>query len=77
MDVLSLTTNSIRLHKSASDLSIVCEQKNVQQGDVSVNFALLPNSSFLKFWRQTKSKEFDSSFELWRVKKKDDDSKLL
>lgn len=74
MDILSLTNQAIRLHKSASDLTTVCEQKNAQQGDVLSSFSTLPISkSFLKFWRRSKSKENDSCIEIWRVKKDKDE----
>lgn len=77
MDILSLTNSAIRLHKSASDLSIVCEYKNAQGGDVLSNFTNLPiKNSLLKFWRSTKSKDNDSCIEIWKVKKEKDESKL-
>lgn len=69
MDILSLTNSALRLHKSASDLSTVCEHKNTQQGDVLSSFSPLPISkSFMKFWRRSNIKENDSCVEIWRVK---------
>lgn len=77
MDVVSLTNSAMRYHKSALDLAVVSEYKNVQQSDISTNFAIIPaKSSLLKIWRLTKNqKEDDSCLEIWRLKKDNENGK--
>lgn len=70
MDIISITNSALRYHKSASNLAVVKEYKNVQDHDISTSFAILSTSNSFICWNRihTKNKEDDSRFEMWRLK---------
>lgn len=78
MDLISVTNSALRYHKSASNLSVICEYKNAHQGEITTNFCLLPaKNSFIKFWRLSKKQNEDSCLEFWRIKKSNENGKAL
>ncbi len=75
MDIVSLTSNALRYHKSASNLSVVSEYSNV--ANAKSDLSILPKSkSLIKFWRSSGvGLKEDSCLEIWRVSKKNENGK--
>lgn len=74
MEILSVTNNKTQLHRSPSDLSVVCCHENAEKRKVSSDISFFMSSVSPNCFAQTYKTEL---LEIWRIKpSKDGKGKL-
>lgn len=75
MEILSVTNKKTQLHKSPSDLSVICSHEHIQKRTASSDISFFLNSVTPKCFAQTYKTDI---LEIWRVKTaKDGTGKIM